>query len=282
MTGTSNTSKPKVGCHLIVFRGREREDLDGVLKEVQQAGYDGVETRLLFEGDGVRARAKLGEYGLIQGSVSTGYNMLPEIERSIEYARGVGAWFIMVSGVGDHQTEGLRAYEQSAGLFNEVGRKCKDAGIQFCYHNHSWEFQEYDRSTGQSVAAGTPGAVTGLERLYELTDPDLVKGCVDVYWVQHGGRNPAEFLTRYKDRIGYPHFKDMRYLGQQPRRRGRLEREEATFVELGAGEVNLQAIWQVIALLNLPWVVYEQDRSELPAGEAAAISRRHLQEALGI
>jgi sugar phosphate isomerase/epimerase len=282
MTSTGGTGKPKVGCHLIVFRGREREGLDGVLQEVQQAGYDGVETRLLFDGDGARAKAKLSEYGLMQGSISTGSNMLPEIERSIDYARSVGAWFIMVSGVGDHQTEGLRAYERSADLFNQVGRKCKDAGLQFCYHNHSWEFQEYDPSTGEAVAAGTPEAVTGLERLYELTDPDLVKGCVDVYWVQHGGWNPVEFLSRHKHRIGYPHFKDMRYLGQEPRRKGRLEREEATFVELGAGEVDLQAIWRVLEPLHLPWVVYEQDRSELPPGEAAAISRRYMKEALGI
>jgi sugar phosphate isomerase/epimerase len=275
-------ANPKVGCHLIVFRGREQEDLDGVLKEVQAAKYDGVETRLLFDGDGAKAKAKLAEYGLIQGSISTGYAMLPEIAKTIEYANAVGAKFAMVSGVGDHAKEGLRAYEQSAERFNEVGRQCKAAGVQFCYHNHSWEFQEYDRASGQAVETGTPGAVTGLERLYELTDPDLVKGCVDVYWIQHGGRNPSQFLAAHTDRIGYPHFKDLRYLGTEPRRKGRLEREEATFVPLGTGEVDLKAIWKVLEPLNLPWVVYEQDRSDEPAGEAAAISRRHLKDALGI
>jgi sugar phosphate isomerase/epimerase len=200
----------------------------------------------------------------------------------IEYMSALGGKFIMVSGVGDHQTEGLRAYEQAAGLFNEAGRKCRDGGLQFCYHNHSWEFAEYDRASGNEVPAGTPGAVTGLERLYELTDPQLVKGCVDVYWVQHGGRDPAEFLARYRDRIGYPHLKDMRYLGAEPRRQGRLEREEATFVELGRGEVDFPAIWRVLEPLDLPWAVYEQDRSDLPPGEAAAISRRYLKEALGL
>ncbi|MGH2355442.1 MAG: sugar phosphate isomerase/epimerase family protein, partial [Chloroflexota bacterium] len=171
----------------------------------------------------------------------------------------------------------------AADLFNDVGRTCRDAGVQFCYHNHSWEFAVYDRSTGREVASdGSEGGVTGIERLYELTDPQLVKGCVDVYWVQHGGRNPAEFLTRYQNRIGYPHLKDMRYLGQEPRRKGRLQREEATFVELGKGEVDFPAIWRVLEPLDLPWVVYEQDRSELPAGEAAAISRRYLKDAIGL
>ncbi|MGH2355018.1 MAG: hypothetical protein ACRDJN_25700, partial [Chloroflexota bacterium] len=66
-------AKPKVGCHLIVFRGRDRDDLDGVLKDVQAAGYDGVEGRLFFDGDGAKAKAKLAEYGLVQWSLSSGF-----------------------------------------------------------------------------------------------------------------------------------------------------------------------------------------------------------------
>ena len=275
-------AKPNVGCHLIVFRGRDREDLDGVLRDVQAAGYDGIEGRIFFDGDGARTRAKLAEYGLVQWSLSSAYASLGEIDRSIAYVNALGGKFIMVSGVGDHQTEGLRAYEKAADLFNEVGRKCRAAGLRFCYHNHSWEFQTYDRRSGQEVPYGTEESVTGLERLYELTDPQLVKACVDVYWVQHGGRDPAEFLATYADRIGYPHLKDMRYLGPEPRRRGRLQREEAEFVELGRGEVNFPAIWRVLEPLDLPWVVYEQDRSSLPPGEAAALSRRFLRETLAI
>jgi sugar phosphate isomerase/epimerase len=274
---------PKVACHLIVFRGRDREGLDGVLREVQTAGYDGIEGRIYFDGDGARARAKLAEYGLVQWSLSSGFAALGEIDRSIDYVTALGGKFIMVSGVGDYQQEGLRAYERAADLFNAVGRKCRDAGLQFCYHNHSWEFALYDRSTGREVPADqSSGSVTGLERLYELTDPQLVKGCVDVYWVQHGGRDPARFLATYADRIAYPHLKDLRYLGPEPRRRGRLEQGEAEFVELGRGEVDFPAIWRVLQPLDLPWVVYEQDRSALPPGEAAAISRRYLRETLGI
>ncbi|MBI3970665.1 MAG: TIM barrel protein [Chloroflexi bacterium] len=275
-------AKPKVACHLIVFGRTEENDLDSVLADVQKAGYDGIERGMLAGGDAAKAKAKLEEYGLIQWSLSTGFASLGDVGRSIDYITALGGKFIMVSGVGDHRTEGLRAYEKASELFNEAGRTCQTAGIQFCYHNHSWEFQAYDRATGQPVAPGEPGSVTGLERLYELTDPQLVKGCVDVYWVQHGGENPAAFLQRHANRIGYPHFKDMRYLGQEPRRRGPLLREEAEFVELGRGEVDFPAIWRVLEPLNLPWAVYEQDRSKLPPGEAADVSRRYLREALGV
>ena len=283
MTSTQTQSRPQVGCQLIVFRGKQDEDLDAVLRDVKDAGFDGVEARTLAGGDPAAARAKLAEYGLRQGSMSTSYAMLDELDKTLEYASGIGAQFVMVSGVGDHQNEGLRAYEKSADRFNEVGRKCKAAGIQFCYHNHSWEFTRYVPSNPtEEVPYGTAGSVTGLERLLELTDSELVKGCFDVYWIQHGGEDPAAFLTKYKDRVGYPHFKDMKYLGGQPRKQGRLAREDATFVELGRGEVDLEAIWKVLEPLNLPWLVYEQDRSELPPGEAAKISRQHLKVVLHI
>src|SRR5258707_9244989 len=106
-----------------------------------------------------------------------------------------------------------------------------------CPRPKPWEFEPYDLATGQPKAGG----ITGLARLYELTDPELVKGCVDVYWVQHGGENPAAFLEQHKNRIGYPHFKDLRYLGPQPRKQGRLGREDATFMPLGTGEVDFKA-----------------------------------------
>ena len=171
---------PQVGCHLIVYHGRQDEDLDAVLGEVRAAGYDGVEARILAGGDPARARAKLDEYGLRQGSMSTGYAMLDDLEETLAYATGVGAGFVMVSGVGDHQTEGLGAYERAADRFNEVGRRCKDAGVQFCYHNHSWEFARYVPSDpAQEVPYGTPGSVTGLERLLEaeLYEHALVACC---------------------------------------------------------------------------------------------------------
>jgi len=115
-----------------------------------------------------------------------------------------------------------------------------------------------------------------------LTDPLLVKACIDVFWVRHGGRDPVTFLERFKNRIGYVHLKDLHYLGPEPRPAGVLDREAVDFVELGRGEVDFPAIWDVLKPLNLPWLVYEQDRSTLPAGRAAAESRSYLSETIGI
>ena len=273
---------PQVGCQLIVFGQRAEEDLRGVLADVREAGFDGIEAHILQEGNAAAVRTALAKFGLVQWSLSLGYHQCVEGgDQMIDYAQGVGSKFIMVSGAGDHETEGLRAYEGVVDLFNRLGARCRAAGITFCYHNHSWEFQEYD-------------GVTGLERLYALTDPDLVKACIDVFWIRHSGRDPVQFLRQYRDRIGYVHLKDLRYVGPEPRRPGILaggldlgpERyatlmTEAEFAELGAGEVDFPGIWEVLRPLNLPWIVYEQDRTTLPPAEAAAVSRRYLQDTLG-
>ncbi len=41
--------KPPIGCHLIIYGQRANDDFEGVLKEVGEAGYDGVETRNLSQ-----------------------------------------------------------------------------------------------------------------------------------------------------------------------------------------------------------------------------------------
>ena len=260
---------PQVACHLIVFRGRQDEDLVGVLQEVQAAGFAGVEGGQLAGGDGATAGRILRDHGFVQCSLSTGFHDIERLDDSIAYAQAVGGSFVMVSGVGDHERDGIRAYETAAETFNRAGERCNAAGLTFCYHNHSWEFEEYN-------------GITGLERLYELTDPALVKACIDVFWVRHGGRDPVSFLERYRDRIGYVHLKDLQYLGAEPRPAGVLSRDDAEFVELGRGEVDFPGIWEVLRPLDLPWLVYEQDRSALPPGKAAAVSRRYLRERLGL
>jgi sugar phosphate isomerase/epimerase len=281
--GTGEASGPKVGCHLIIYRTRPDEDLDGVLREVRENGYDGIERGKLLDGNAAELKRRLDEHGLVQWSLSTPWAQLDQMGEHIEYVSTLGGKFIMVSGVGDHQNEGLRAYEKAADRFNEAGRQCQASGIQFCYHNHSWEFASLsEEDPSREVPYGTPGSTLGIERLLELTDPSLVKFNFDVYWIQHGGQNPASFLEKYIDRVGYPHFKDMKYLGQEPRKQGRLDREEAVFVPLGTGEVDFTAIWQVLAPLHLPWVVYEQDRPVVSPGEDAEVSRRFLKDTLGI
>ena len=135
-------ARPHVAGQLIVFGGRDRTDLPGVLGEVAAAGYDGFEGGGPSEMSATEMKALLQELGLQLAGVHTGYEGLPALEATLDYMNALDCRLLMCSGVGSRQG-GLGAYERAAEVFNDVGRRCQERGICFCYHNHSWEFETY-------------------------------------------------------------------------------------------------------------------------------------------
>jgi len=243
--------KPKIACQLIIFGRRNREDLPGVLEEVAEAGYAGIEGG---GGNAAEMRKLLDGAGLALAGVHGGFGPFDNLDSTISYMKQLDCRLLMCSGVGDTK-RGLVAYEEAAKVFNDVGRRCHDAGIKFCYHNHSWEFQKYD-------------GVTALERLYELTDPRYVYTCVDVYWVQHGGESPVEFLRKHLDRVGTVHFKDMK---------------NETFAEVGQGIVDFPGIMEVLSAKDdLEWIIVEQDSTQRTPKESVTMSRKYIKDKLGL
>ncbi len=248
-------AQPMVACQLIVFGGRDRTDLPGVLREVAAAGYDG------FEGGGPGARsaaemkALLQELGLQLAGVHTGYEGLQDPGATLAYMNALDCHLLMCSGVGSRES-GLGAYERAAEAFNAVGRRCQENGIRFCYHNHAWEFEAY-------------GGVQALDRLYELTDPRYVHLCVDVYWVARGGADPVAFLQQHLDRIGTVHFKDM---GQ-----------DGSFAEVGQGTLDFPGMMEVLSTKpDLDWIIVEQDRTSRTPEGSIALSRQYMRDQLGL
>ena len=130
--------------------------------------------------------------------------------------------------------EGVREFIKQA---NEVGRKMKEQGIQFAYHNHAFEFEKFD---GKTI----------MDMLIEETDPEAFSFIPDVYWIQVGGENSAEFLKRLKGRVKVCHFKDGEIAGSCP-----------MITELGVGEVDLDACFKTCMELEIPYIVYEQDNN---------------------
>ena len=245
----------QIGCQPIIYGKRAGEDLPGVLAELSAAGYDGVETgNLTASGRTVgEAKALLKKYNLKHAGVHTGYGSLEQFDEMIKFTAAMGCRYLMVSGTGARDS--VDDYRRAAEVFNEVGRRCNDVGIKFCYHNHSWEFKAF-------------GETDGLTVLYNSTDPKLVHACVDTYWVKHGGQDPEAFLKKYISRVAYMHFKDMN--------------EDGSFGEVGHGILDWKSIMDALKGANVEWLTTEQDRTDKEPKESITMSCTYMREMLGI
>ena len=249
----------KVGIELIVFQGREREDLDGVLKDCAEAGYDSVETGFIFDKyRPQQIREVFEKYHLEYAAGHGGYDTIgneAKLEETIKNIKDAGGSYIICSGVA--KGEGSAGYKEAAKVFNKVGKLAEDAGLIFCYHNHSSEFE---------IVEGKKG----IDILGEETDANLVKFNVDTAWVQVGGEEPAQFIQRYRDRVGYYHFKDAFIKGK-----------EITWTELGKGDVNLRPAYEMAMRFNPAYFIYEEDVSRIEIKQAIKESREFL-KGLGV
>lgn len=84
--------------------------------------------------------------------------------------------------------------------YNEIGKRCKAAGLSFGYHNHAHEFQKVE------------GKVM-YDYMLENTDPDLVFFEMDVYWTVRGQKAPVDYFKKYPKRFKLLHIKDEKELG---------------------------------------------------------------------
>jgi sugar phosphate isomerase/epimerase len=245
---------PPVGAQLIVFGRHDdiNKNPDGILDTLRNAGYDGVEGGAK---DAEMYRRKLDERGLRYAASHTGLRALQDPKPLIEYLKVVGGSDVCNSGLFTWEGRSLQDYKDAIVALNEAGRKLRDEGIHLHYHNHDFEFHKVD------------GDKRGIDLLLDGLDFDVVDLCVDVAWVMRGGDDPASFLQKHKDRIGYLHLKD---------------HDGEDWAELGRGKVDFHAIMRILPeMTGVRWAVIEQDTSKLNPHESVTISRRYLRDTFG-
>src|SRR5947209_12675697 len=93
--------------------------------------------------------------------------------------------------------EQLDGWKKTGDFFNRRGSTCRNAGMQFCYPNHNFEFRVYD-------------GVNAHEQLLSSTDKDLVKMELDCFWVTFAGKDPVDYFQRYPGRFPLLHIKDLK------------------------------------------------------------------------
>lgn len=161
---------------------------------------------------------------------------------------------------GEYRTgeDGYRKFAKDA---SQVGEALAKAGFTFSYHNHSFEFTRF-------------GKKTGLEILYEESDPRYLQAELDTYWVQHGGGSPAAWIRKLKDRMPVVHLKDMTVISEG-------WNVQQVMAEVGEGNLNWPEILGACQEANVRWYAVEQDECMRDPFESLKISFENL-KAMGV
>lgn len=251
----------KTGITMIIFKGKEREDLEYVLNECKKAGYNSIETGILFD---IYTIPKIKEifqkleleYVAIHSRIETFQDQV-SLNELIKNSLEVGVKHLICSGL--RKEDELDKYKEAAFLFNKVGEECKKVGITFWYHNHCWEFIPRNRERG-------------IDILEKETDPTVVKFNIDVAWVYianifYKSEEPTDLIEKFKDRVGFYHFKD-----------AILQNDRIIWTELGKGEVPLENIYKSLLKYNPGYIIYEQDETQIDVRKAITESREYLRK----
>ena len=117
----------------------------------------------------------------------------------IESAKVIGQSYIVCPWIPEKIRKHPDGWKRAAETFNRAGEASKQAGIQFAYHNHWFEFLP--------VNGKLP-----YDFLLETCDPDLVKMELDLCWITVGGGDPLKYFDRYPGRFPLVHVKDVKAL----------------------------------------------------------------------
>lgn len=151
---------------------------------------------------------------------------------------------------------------------HEIGRYCNDLGIKACYHPHLGTIVEKPAE---------------IDRVMEMTNPDLIWMAADCAHIQKGGANPCEVFRKYRDRITYLHIKDLNpgiEWGQKPV--GETE-QLPIFTELGRGVIGLKACIKTLKEIDYNgWITVELDKSVIGPMNSLQINKEYLETELGL
>ncbi|MDA0838449.1 MAG: sugar phosphate isomerase/epimerase [Planctomycetota bacterium] len=248
-------SRVPVALQLYTVRDVAAGDFVGTLKQVAEMGYEGVEFASTYGMEAGELKKIIDDLGLgVAGAHVGKLDLTENLQAAADYYGQLGAKYLVTSGLTEKELQATaEGWKEGAKIYEEIGANCKELGFRFAYHNHSFEFVQFDGKYA-------------LDIFYDSSDSDLVKGEVDVYWVQHGNECPVEFLKRHGDRSPLIHIKDM------------VADDSRTFTEVGTGIIDFAPVFDICESTGAEWYIIEQDRCKGSSIESARTSLESMKK----
>ncbi len=252
-------AKLPISVQLYTLRDLVSQDLAGTLKSLNKIGFGAAELagfgNLKSAADVKKA---FDDAGMKVSGAHVGIEQLEsDIAGVIRDHHALGNKNVIIPWLDESRRKDAAAWRTLAESCNRFGAALAAEGLTLAYHNHDFEFKQYDGKYA-------------LDIVWEHADPKLLKSELDVYWVKRGGVDPAAYIRQLGSRVKLIHLKD---LAAGP---------EQKFAPVGEGTLDFKSIADAAAAAGVEWGAVEQDDcyGQDPL-ENVAISYRNLQK-LGI
>ena len=245
-------NKQKIGLQLYTLRESVAKDLPGVFRQVAKAGYSelemfGLSAENKFFGYSVKETADL----LKQNNLtSPSGHYMPEkflfnngngddVKNFCDVANQLGNSYVIIPWMSEEKRNSIDKYKALAERINKAGEICKAENLQLAYHNHDFEFADFNGEHGYDI-------------LLKNTDSNLVKMEMDLYWVVRAGYDPIALFKSNPGRFQLWHVKDMN------------KNDKTQNTEVCNGSLDFKTIFANAKLAGVKHYIVEQENNYVP------------------
>lgn len=245
-----------------------------ILHDVQAGGFEGFEpytTQSLPVHDENMAlleelapKYKLRMSGIYWGDrfhlASEYERILKESHRFLGYLKRFGSDRLIIGPPGPEVEDEREAISNMARLMNAIGKVALEYGIKVGVHPHVHGLIENPRQ---------------IDQLMEQTDPKYFNLAPDTAQIWMGGGDPVRIIEKYRNRLVYLHYKDLRAYHRNLK--GYLD----NVVELGRGVIDFPAIHRILKGVRYRgWITIDLDNARVSPLESAKINRAYIDTVL--
>ena len=243
-----------IALQLYTLRLELEGDFEGVVRQIAEMGYAGIETAGFPPSTSAEEAGRLfHELGLTVTSAHTPLPLGKDKNQVIEMAEALGCRKIVCAYMPAENYSTPDKTKKTCEMFNEASIVVKEHGLVLGIHNHAWEFE--------SGSGSYP-----YQAWLDYLEPEIFFE-LDTYWIQVAGLDPAFIVKKFGARAPLLHIKD-----------GPTDNKEAPMVAVGDGLMDFAAIIQA-SQSHADWLIVELDRCATDMIEAVDKSFHYLVEA---
>lgn len=236
-----------LGMVSYTYRQSLQKDMATTLDSLKAMKVYDMEFSSLFGKKAFDIRKLLDERGMYCSSFGVSYqDALTKSDEVAANAKALGAKFVRVAWIPHNGPFTKELADKTITDFSIIGKNLKENyGLEFCYHNHGFEFAPYEGGTF-------------FDYIAKNTDPKFVNFEMDILWTFFPGIDPAKLLEQYPNRFKLMHVKDLKK-GIVGNLSGATSSEND--VALGTGQLNLPAIMKAAKKAKIQHYYIEDESS---------------------